>query len=259
MTKGKNALVKITIVIILTLSTFFQFSDVVIAKNNPIYSDVYNKLGTTEKLKLIKFLYKFTDLKEEYNINNYKERQIAEWLYNGIYDGKFRFEPELKVNTALKPIIKDFFYYPYPEKEVNNLLNRWMGLKLSKSNYNSEGIIYKNNNYYIISPERGSFEGQTVAQPHTIYPLGKNIYYVLFSVYSVEISSTEQAGLDYRLIFNPAETWSEKFKAKTFDEKEGYAVIEKVASGKSYDWKLLRYSAEGKGLSDLEIEEYLRK
>ncbi|WP_309275360.1 hypothetical protein [Paenibacillus sp.] len=51
--------------------------------------------------------------------------------------------------------------------------------------------------------------------------------------------------MDYKLAFTPKKCWNKKIKEFSYDAKDGYAVIEKVVSGKSYSWKLIKYSGEG--------------
>ncbi|MEO2211968.1 hypothetical protein ABGV40_14085 [Paenibacillus amylolyticus] len=251
---------KVILSIIVFLAGIAPFSGLATAANSSTYTNVYKKMSYNEQLKLTKFLFPFSDLSEGYNRNNYNEDQIINWLYNGLFDKKFRFNTDLVIDKNKQPFMKDGFQYnPYSEKKINAFLNQTFGIKLAKKSYYSEdnflNILYKNNYYYIIMPERGGGIGETVAQPHILFSLGKNLYVAKFTLHNFEYETIKDAGFDYKLIFNPL-NWNNKFKALSFDNKEGYAIMQKVASGKSYNWKLLKYS-EGT-ITDQQIKKYLQ-
>lgn len=261
---------KVIAVLAFILSSSLPFSgSVMAAQNKSQYTDVYKSMGNSEQTKLIQFLYQFTNFhseeNNELNVENYKDEDIVRWLYDGIHASNFKFAPELVKQKNAKPFTKDsdFYYYPYSANKVNAFLKRTLGVQLEKRNYYSSDqfllILYKNNNYYILEPNYGGGVEFTVAQPVSLYSIGNNRYYVKLRMHSFDYETFKENGLSYKLAFNPKHTWSSKVQALSFDEKDGFAVVEKVMSGKNSTWKLIRFNADSKGLTDQQIKELQKK
>lgn len=252
--------------LVFILSVSLQFSGSAMAtQNKSQYTNVYQSMSNNEQTKLIQFLYQFTNYyseeKKEFDVENYNDEDLVRWLYTGIHDTNFKFAPELVKGKNSKPFTKDrdFYYYPYPANKVNAFLKRTLGFQLEKRNYYSSDkfllILFKNNNYYILEPNYGGGVEFTVAQPDSLYSIGNNRYYVKFKMHSFDYETFKDNGLSYKLAFNPKHTWSSKVQAMSFDQRDGYAVVEKVMSGKTFSWRLVRFNGDSKGLTDQQIKE----
>ncbi|NUU74661.1 hypothetical protein [Paenibacillus xylanilyticus] len=257
---------KMFAVLTLILSASLQFSGAAIATEKKSQNtNVYHSMGKNDQTKLIQFLYQFTNIYEELKIEKDNDEDIVRWLYDGIHSSNLKFAPELVKEKNKKLFTKDgdFYYTPYPASKVNAFLKRTLGFQLEKRNYYSSDkfllILYKNNSYYILEPNYGGGEEFTVAQPDYLYSIGNNRFYVKFKKYSFAYDTFEESGLSYKLAFNPKHTWSSKVKAMSYEEKGGFAVVEKVVSGKTFSWRLVRFNGDSNGLTDQQIKELQKK
>lgn len=216
--------------------------------------NLYPKLTLNEKKQIISFMNNFTNT----TMKNFDIKK------NSTYD-VLQFFIDATINGLIN--LKEYSYDPsmpgyarYSAKQIVELAKQFFGISLKLQDYPKNGVKYKKGYFYFPDGKGSSIEISS-SQVNTMYDLGKEIYYVKFTIYSGEWTQLQELGLDrdVKFLYNPMETWSTKQKSFFFDEKKyGYAFLKKVTVKGKKTWQLVKYSTEKRGLTEKEINSYLK-
>jgi len=224
------------------------------------YKNMYGTLKPADKDALSRFLYHFSHL-GAYNASTAQGQQLIDFVQDGIHHGDFGFAPDKPVkNEALEPDVDEnyFHYYPYSAEKLDAFTKRLFGKTIPRKNY--EYAYLKANNFYILSPEMGSDPSTYSSQVHTMYALGKGLYYVEFTKYDFDRDTMDQAGFRDDTVIRAIDSWSASEKKAAADSlqysTQGFAVLKEVAAAGAKSWQLVRYSTSGSVLSNEQLAAY---
>lgn len=230
------------------------------SKNNSI-----NQLSINKKNNLTSFLYHFTNL-EHFDITNYEDAHIVDFLMNGVFDGQIDRQKELKADTSIEPMVDEEFYFsynPYPVEQVNAITNRLFGIEIEKKNYPSlfsdephmDIAKYKNGYFYILDPDRGGSTISYSSQIDTYYDLGNDLKYIEFTIY--EFSPFEfDLEVDSGFLRKSKNLWTNNEKDMVHKGRRGYAILKEAKDDQEF-MRLIKYSQNNSLLTDEEIEQFV--
>ncbi|MEC1717795.1 hypothetical protein [Schinkia azotoformans] len=220
-----------------------------------------SKLALEKKKGIIAFLNYFTEL-NTLDVEHYKDPEIMEFIIDANFYNKFS-EQELPQVSSKEAILDNHYYYPYSAESVNQLTKKLFGITLQPKNISVVNpddeydlAKYKDGYFYILIPDIGGDNSISSPQINALYDLGNGLYYVEFVICRVDFFDVE--GLDEKYLLDPFNTWNDTEKSQSYYLTPGYAIIKEVKENRKNTWQLVRYSTNGKLLSDAEIEQYVK-
>jgi len=225
------------------------------------YKNMHGSLKPADKDALTEFLFHFSSL-GAYNASTVQGQDLIYFIEDGIHHGGFNHAADGPVvNDALEPYIDqgEWYYYPYDADKLDAFTKRLLGKTIPRKNY--DNAFFKNNNFYILSPNTGSDPSTYSPQVDTMYALGKGHYYVEFIDYELDRDAMDVFQED--TVLRSIDSWSSSQKAAASDSlqysKRGFAILKEVASGGKKSWQLVRYSSSGSVLTNDQLAAYQQK
>jgi len=223
------------------------------------YKNTYTSLKPADQDALTAFLFHFSSL-GAYNASTVQGQELIRFIGNGIHHGGFHHASDGPVsNDALVPHIDqgEFYYYPYDADKLDAFTKRLLGKTIPRKNY--DNAFYKNNHFYILSPNTGSDPSTYSPQADTMYALGKGLYYVEFTEYELDRDSMDIFGED--TVLRSIDSWSDSQREAAADSlqysKRGFAILKEAANGgTAKSWQLVRYGSGNSVLTNEQLAAY---
>ncbi len=219
------------------------------------FKNTVQEWKTADKNELTAFLHKFSIMRN-LEMGKNADDHMASFLVEGTFDGTITDE-ELAQNGAVEPIVDEngFYYYPYREADVTNWTKRIFGRAIAAKNY--DHVLYRNGNFYILSPEKGGDPSVYSPQVTALYSLGKGQYYAEFVLFSFEWEYQDPF-FESEKHKKSMDTWTADEKAEAYSTLQygitnGYAILKQVTADGKKAWNLVSYHTEEPYLTNEQI------